>query len=177
MLGIISTYQEHDYLATTVSELWRGIESWEPIMSADGDLTEISIECTSLISEIDGNELPFPEATQSHPTSQEDEADSADSKNAGAEHVYNSQMFNYEMIVDLIAEVQKEISSGELQLLLIENKLRDLYVRLFRSQQRKKIRSVSLKLQIETFDNTRCMYQRYIAAKREKMDRLRCYAL
>lgn len=92
--------------------------------------------------------------------------------------VYNSQLFNYDMIVDLIDEVQEEISASDCQLLLLENKLRDLQVRYVRAENNgRRAAADSFKHQIDTVEGVRCMYAKYNARKREKMERLRSYSL
>ena len=94
------------------------------------------------------------------------------------EHVYNSQMFNYDMIVDMMDEVWEEVCHSTHQLLLIENKLRDMrsrYVRLV--QKRGESAAYGLKQQIVTVEGVRDMYEEYYARKQEKLNRLSSYSL
>lgn len=91
---------------------------------------------------------------------------------------YNSQLFNYEMIVDLIDEVYEEVWASDAQLVIMENKLRDLKTRYARWKSKKgKNAAYSLKLQIAAVEGVKFMYEEYNAKKRVKLDRLRSYTL
>lgn len=91
---------------------------------------------------------------------------------------YNSQIFNYDMIVDIINEVRKELATCNDQLLLIDNKYRDLRVRYERARAKgHRHRAYNYRLQMETVRGVQCMYTHYRHRKQQKMDRLSSYSL
>ena len=95
-----------------------------------------------------------------------------------ASHAYNSQIFNYEMIRDLIDEVKEETMGSESQLILLSNKIHDLNVRYHRAVRKgKRSLAYSLQLQMVTIKGVKCMYEEYRGRKKNKLDRLRSYAM
>lgn len=93
-------------------------------------------------------------------------------------HIYNSQIFNYNMIVDLVDEVYDEVYASDCQLMLIESKLEELKVRHSRALKRGRASiAYSLRVQMATVEGVKCMYDEYHARKRAKLDRLQAYSL
>lgn len=103
---------------------------------------------------------------------------SAQSSITKDKHVYNSQIFNYDMIMDLIDEVYEEIWASDVQLILIENKIRDLRVRHQRAMKSgRRSAAYNLNLQLTTAEGVKGMYEEYNARKMQKLERLRSYSL
>lgn len=95
-----------------------------------------------------------------------------------AQSVYDSKLFNYDMICDLIYEVENELNGGLTQYVALNNKLEALRIRYQRAlRQNRKTAAYSLRLQIATVEGVKCMYTEYISRKHTKLDRLQSYSM
>lgn len=92
--------------------------------------------------------------------------------------LYDSKVFNYDMICDLIVEVESELNGGLNQYNILCNKLIDLRRRYSRALAAgKRSFAYSLRLQIATAEGVKCMYTEYISRKHTKLERLQSYSL
>lgn len=92
--------------------------------------------------------------------------------------IYDSKLFNYDMICDLIDEVELELKGGIAQYTLIDNKLHALRIRYQRALKTGcRSFAYSLRLQIASTEGIKCMYTEYISRKHTKLERLQNYTL
>jgi len=92
--------------------------------------------------------------------------------------IYDSKIFNYDMICDLIDEVEIELSASISQITLIENNLVALRKRYQRALDNgKRSFAYSLRLKIATVEGVKGMYTEYISRKQTKLERLQNYTL
>lgn len=92
--------------------------------------------------------------------------------------LYDSKVFNYDMICDLIHEVEDELNGGLNQYTQLNIKLRALRARYQRAlASNRRGAAYSLRLQIATVEGVKCMYTEYISRKHIKLDRLQSYSM
>lgn len=92
--------------------------------------------------------------------------------------VYDSKVFNYDMICDLIHEVENELNGGLNQYTMLATRLDSLRARYQRAlAQNRRAVAYSLRLQIATVEGAKCMYTEYISRKHTKLDRLQSYSM